>query len=313
MCMAQKQIIVLEDLGITNEVFEQLLVDQNLDYRVVWDVNQIKASQVVEGIVTVKTAVNSELIDALPNLKFVAVAFTGFDCVDLEACRHRNISVFNVPSYASNSVAELVLGLAISLLREIPKAGAIMQNGAWLLNKPGLELAGKTIGIVGTGAIGTLVAQYFKTMGCKIIGWSRSERTAFKTYGTYVSSLSQLLKAVDIVSVHVPLNKSTKGLIGKSELTMMKKTAMLINCARGPVVVEEDLCEALKTKSIAAAAVDVFDIEPIAKDHPFLSLSNVVLTPHIAYKTEEALKKRAQITSENIAEFCLGTPQNLVS
>jgi len=305
----QKQILILEDLGIPLVDFQKITSQSELNFDFISD-NHISAN--VEGIITIKTTVDKQLIEKYPNLKFIAVAFTGYDCVDLSICKQKNISVFNVPAYSTNSVAELAVGLAISLLREIPTAINIVQSGKWNL-KPGLELSGKKIGILGTGEIGTTTAKYFKTFGCEIVGWSRSEREEFKKYGAYTNDLIEFFSSVDIVSVHLPLNELTKDIIGEKELSSMKSSAYIINVARGPIIDKNALYNILNEEKIAGAAIDVFDQEPLEATSPFLQLSNIILTPHIAYKTEEALIRRAKITIGNIVHFIKGEPTNVVS
>jgi len=305
----QKQILILEDLGIPLVDFQKITSQSELNFDFISD-NHISAN--VEGIITIKTTVDKQLIEKYPNLKFIAVAFTGYDCVDLSICKQKNISVFNVPAYSTNSVAELAVGLAISLLREIPTAINIVQSGKWNL-KPGLELSGKKIGILGTGEIGTTTAKYFKTFGCEILGWSRSEREEFKKYGAYTNDLIEFFSSVDIVSVHLPLNILTKSMIGEKELSSMKSSAYIINVARGPIIDKNALYNILNEEKIAGAAIDVFDQEPLEATSPFLQLSNIILTPHIAYKTEEALIRRAKITIGNIVHFIKGEPTNVVS
>lgn len=305
----QKQILILEDLGIPRTNFEKITTLSKLKYDFV---NENHISTNVEGIITIKTTVDQQLIEKYPNLKFIAVAFTGYDCVDLDICNQKNISVFNVPAYSTNSVAELAVGLAISLLREIPKASNIVQSGKWNL-KPGLELSGKKIGILGTGEIGTTTAKYFKTFGCEIIGWSKSEREEFKKYGTYTNDLIKFFSCADIISIHLPLNEITKGIVGEKELSSMKSNAYLLNVARGPIIDKNALFNILNEEQIAGAAIDVFDQEPLETNSPFLQLSNIILTPHIAYKTEEALIRRAQISIDNIVHFVNGEPINTVS
>ena len=305
----QKQILILADLGIPLVDFQKITSQSELNFDFISD-NHISAN--VEGIITIKTTVDKQLIEKYPNLKFIAVAFTGYDCVDLSICKQKNISVFNVPAYSTNSVAELAVGLAISLLREIPTAINIVQSGKWNL-KPGLELSGKKIGILGTGEIGTTTAKYFKTFGCEILGWSRSEREEFKKYGAYTNDLIEFFSSVDIVSVHLPLNELTKDIIGEKELSSMKSSAYIINVARGPIIDKNALYNILNEEKIAGAAIDVFDQEPLEATSPFLQLSNIILTPHIAYKTEEALIRRAKITIGNIVHFIKGEPTNVVS
>ena len=305
----KKQILVLEELGIERNEFVKLA--NALEFEFIWNKTDIEISK-LEGIVTVKTKIDSELLNRFPNLKFVAVAFTGYDCVDIDLCNKKNISVFNVPDYSSNSVAELVIAQAISLLREIPKAHNTLISGNWELGT-GKELFGKTVGILGTGKIGLTTALYFKTLGCNIIAWSKTKKTELERIGTYIDDKKDFFSKADIITIHLPLNNKTNGIIGKNELKAMKKTAYLINSARGPIVNEEALIEVLQNKEIAGAALDVYTNEPIKLKNPLLKLENVILTPHIAYKTEEALIRRAQITIDNIIAFENNKEQNKVN
>lgn len=306
----RKELLILESLGIPNSDVEQKAKDS--DYQLVWNAEEA-TSEAVEVIITVKKEIDREVVERYPNLKMIAVAFTGYDAVDMEVCREKNIAVYNVPAYATNSVAELAVGLSISLLREIPKADQLVKNKRWDL-KPGLDLAGKTVGIIGTGTIGIATAKLFKAFGCTIIGWSKSEKDDFKNIGgIYVDNIKHLFSKADIVSVHLPLNEATRGIVGFDEMAAMKETGFIINTARGPIINETDLIRILKDRKIAGAALDVFDVEPISSDNELLTLDNVILTPHIAYKTKEALQRRAQVTIDNIKDFMSGEAENRIN
>lgn len=242
----------------------------------------------------------------------IAVAFTGYDSVDMEYCKEHGIAIYNVPKYSTNSVVELAIGLTIAVMREITKGNTVIRNEGWSI-KPGIELFGKTVGIMGTGEIGVATARIFKAFGCEVIGWSRSENEAFKALGAkYIADKQEFFAMADIVSVHLPLNKQTEGIIGEKELKAMKPTAILINTARGAIVNEAELIAALEQKVIAGAGLDVFEKEPIESDNRLLKLDNVVLTPHVAYKTEEALNRRMEVTVKNIADFKDGKKDNRV-
>lgn len=309
-----QQILVLEDLGIPKTDFESLAKKANLPFDIAWGKEDVKAAENVVGIVTIKAArkIDKEWLDQYPNIQFVAVAFTGYDRVNIEDCRQKNIAVFNVPTYSTDAVAELTIGLAISLFREIPSANHLVHSGKWDLTKPGGELSGKTIGILGTGTIGTRVASLFKAFNCNIVGWSRTEREEFKTLGNYISDLIEFFSSADIISVHLPLNEETTGIVGEEELSAMQETAYLINTARGPIVDENALIEALKNDKIAGVGIDVFDQEPLDSNNQLLGLQNAILTPHIAYKTAEALKRRSEVTINNIFDFTQNKNTNRV-
>lgn len=298
----ENEIVILEDIGIGQEEFEKLAQNANLPYKIIWDKNSAK-NKAVEILVTVKKTVNPSVLEQFPNVKAVAVAFTGYDSVDLEFCRENDIAVFNVPAYATDSVTELAVGLTIDLLREIPKADQLVKSKQWEL-QPGTELSGKTVGILGTGTIGIATAKVFKALGCPIIGWSRSEKDEFKSLGgQYISNKNDFFAQADIVSVHLPYNNETEDTVGRDELAAMKKSAYIVNTARGPIINEPGLIEALKNEEIAGAGLDVFAEEPLNPDNGLLDLNNVILTPHMAFKTSEALIRRAQITIRNIQDF----------
>jgi lactate dehydrogenase-like 2-hydroxyacid dehydrogenase len=251
-----------------------------------------------------------EIIEACPNLKMLSVAFTGVDHIDMKTCRERNIVVSNAAGYSTQSVAELTIGLMISLLRKIPNNERKLRNLHGRDGFTGGELHGKTIGIIGAGAIGQAVGKICKlAFGCEVLYFNRSKKQVEE--GQFVSK-KELLQRSDIVSLHVPLNSESKGMIGEEELAIMKPTALLINTARGPVVDTHALVQALTKDSIAGAAIDMYELEPpLPKDHEILSAPNTVLMPHIAYATKEAFILRAKIVFENILKWHAGEPQNV--
>lgn len=304
-----KKILLLQDFGIPQEKFDNLVSSTGVNYEFI---KAIGNPEEIEGIITIKTKVNEELLNKLPNVKFIAVAFTGYDCVDLDEARKRNIAVMNVPTYATDCTAELAVGLALSLLREIHTGDQITRTAGWEL-RPGHELSGKTVGIIGTGKIGIRTAELFKAFKCNIIGWSKSEKEDFKKLGgIYKQNIEDVFKEADIISIHLLLNDSTKGIIDSKLFSLMKKSSYFINVSRGPIVNTNDLAQVLTDGLIVGAAIDVYDEEPILQTNPLLKAPNTILTPHIAYKTEESLIRRAEITIQNIKSLIDGNPQNLV-
>lgn len=298
----EKQLLILEDIGVHSSEFEKKLREAGLDYQPVWEEEKSDPER-VEIIVHVKKELMAKNLRKYPRLKLIAVAFTGFDSVDLEYCREHDIAVYNVPAYSTHSVTELTIGLAIALFREIPKSNRIIREGKWKI-KPGLEIFGKKVGIMGTGKIGINTARVFKALGCELLGWSRTEKDEFKALGgTYIHDKKEFFSQCDIVSIHLPFNQHTHQAVGKEELSAMKPTAYLINTARGSIVDEKALIEVLTNNKIAGAGLDVFEEEPIQQNNPLLALENVILTPHIAFKTEEALVRRAETTIQNIRDF----------
>ena len=242
-----------------------------------------------------------EVLERCENLKMLAVAFTGLDHVDLKYCEERGIKVQNCAGYATTAVAELTFGLIISLYRNMVACDTATRKQGTKDGLIGFELEGKTLGVVGTGAIGTRVIGIAKAFGMDVIAYNR---TPGKVEGVKYAGLEEVLAQSDIVSLHVPLTDETRGMIGARELSMMKPTAVLINTARGPVVETQALADALKDGTIAGAAIDVFDSEPpVAADDPLMTAPGTVLTPHVAFATKESMIKRAIIEFDNIAKF----------
>lgn len=253
------------------------------------------------------------VVAACDRLKLISVAFTGVDHLPMALCRERGILVSNCAGYSNESVAELVFGLVISLLRRIPDCDAAARAGGTKAGLVGFELAGKTFGIVGTGAIGLRVAQLAKAFGCKLVGYSRTKRPEAEALGLTYLPLDELMATADVVSLHVPATDATRGLIGEDQIAKMKPDALLINTARGPVLDSAALAAALKEGRIAGAGIDVFETEPpIPTDHPLCGAPNVILTPHVAFATAQSMEVRAEMVFENVACYLEGKPRNLM-
>lgn len=262
-----------------------------------------------EQVILANTPMPLEVVQQAPNLKYINVAFTGFDHVPVEAAKQKGILVSNASGYSDEGVAELAVGMTINLLRRIKPADEATRNGGKAADYIGGEIAGRTVGIIGTGRIGARVAEIFKVMGARLLGHAYEENDALKAIGLEYVSLENLLKASDIVTLHIPLMPSTVGYIGETELAMMKKRAILINCARGPIVDSQALARALQKYQIAGAGLDVFDTEPpLDPETILLQAPNTILTPHVAYFTEEAMEKRARIVFENALDYIEGRP-----
>lgn len=246
------------------------------------------------------------------NLKLIDVAFTGFNHVDIEACNEKNIIVENASGYSDDSVAELVLGLTISLMRKFNENRKNMYEDE-SFNLIGQIIKGKTVGVVGTGKIGIRVIELFKAFGANILAYSRSEKDEVKNLGAKYVSLDELLKNSDIVTIHLPQNKETCGFIGKKELDLMKDKAILINCARGPIVDNDYLAKLLNEDKLRAG-IDVFDMEPpIDKKYPLRNAKNTVLTNHVGFLTQEAMDIRCEIVFDNLYKFLDGKIVNKVN
>jgi len=257
----------------------------------------------------------ASVVEKLPKLKMISVAFTGIDHIPMSVCRERGITVCNSQGFATEAVMEMVFGLIFGVYRKIIPADQATRSGGTNATYFGTELSGKTLGIIGAGAIGTAVARTALAFGCRVIAYNRSEKPELKELGVSMKSMDEVLKESDIVSLHVPLNESTRGLISREKLALMKPNALLINTARGPVVDNEALAEILIEKKIAGAGIDVYDMEPpIPEDYCLLKVrDNVVFTPHSAFGTTESFVKRADIVFGNIRMWLRGTPQNVKS
>lgn len=303
------KIAVMESLGVEQEKFMQIAreaVGDDVEI-VCYDTRTTDVEELVRrgrdaDIIAIgNLPFPREVLEKCENVKMLAVAFTGLDHVDLKYCEERGIKVQNCAGYATTAVAELTFGLLLDLCRNIGKCDTAARNGGTKAGLIGFELEGRTMGIVGTGAIGARVAKLAAAFGMDVIACSR---TPGKVAGVRYVSLEELLAQADVVSLHVPLTDETRGMIGAEELALMKKTAVLVNTARGPVVDTKALADALNSGRIAGAAIDVFDAEPpLDADEPLINAKNTVVTPHVAFATDESMIKRAEIEFRNIAEF----------
>lgn len=256
------------------------------------------------AIVTNKP-LSAEVIDAAENLKLIDVAFTGVDHIDLDAVKENEITLLNASGYSDDSVAELVIGLTIAVMRKFNENNANIFEGQ-NNNLMGETIQGKKFGIIGTGNIGTKLIGILLAFGCEVLAYSRTEKEDIKNLGVNYVDLDTLLKESDVISLHIPNNSETKNFLGKEELDKMKENAILINCARGPVVDNDYLAKLLNEDKIRVG-IDVFDMEPpLPEDYPLRNANNVVLTNHVGFYTKEAMANRAEIVFNNIYEYLDG-------
>lgn len=254
----------------------------------------------------------AEVIRQCGELKMIAVAFTGIDHVGLDACRDRGIEVRNCAGYSDTSVAELTLGLAIDVLRHVAEGNAAVRNGGTSAGLMGREIAGKTVGIIGTGHIGTQAARLFKAFGARVLGYARHVHPEAVEAGVEFVDLDDLLSQSDIVSLHLPLDAETRGWFDADKISRMRSDAALINCARGAIVDNGALASALNSGQLAGAGIDVFDMEPpIPADYPLMQAMNCIFTPHVAFLTEEAMQRRAKIEFDNVIAYAEGRARNV--
>lgn len=276
-------------------------------------VELIERSQDADIAIIANMPYRAEVIKACEKLKMVSVAFTGVDHLAVDACKEKNIAVSNASGYSNIAVAELAFGLMLGLYRNILPCDVATRAQGTQNGLIGNELYGKTIGVIGTGEIGTRVIEIAQVFGCKILAYSRTIKESLVQKGVKYVSLDNLMAESDIVTLHVPLNESTKHLITEELIHKMKKTAILINTARGSVVDIKALAKALKQQVILGAGIDVFEIEPpLPKDHPLIDCPNTILTPHVAFASKEALERRIDIVFENIIAWLKGEEKNRI-
>nr|WP_312579866.1 2-hydroxyacid dehydrogenase [Sedimentibacter sp.] len=312
------KLVIIEPLGVEKskllEMSKKTLGDTveivYYDNKVTDTKTLIERGQDADIIAVSNLPLNKDVINGCRNLKMLAVAFTGVDHIAMDVCKEKNIIVSNCAGYSNAAVSDLVFGLLISVYRNIIACNEVVRKSGTKDGLVGFELEGKKFGVVGTGAIGTRVAMIAKAFGCQVYAYSR---TVKELEGVTYVDLDTLLSTCDVVSLHLPLNDKTKGLINEEKISLMKSNAVLINTSRGPVVDSKALADALNEDKILGAAVDVFEIEPpIATDHPLLAAKNLIATPHIAFATKEALVKRAVIVFDNVKAFLEGKPQNIM-
>lgn len=313
------KIVFLESLGISEEMMRRLsapLLEAGHTVEAFQRTDdvalQIEHAKDADVVVIANMPLRAEVIEACPNLKFIDVAFTGVDHVALDAARARGVKVSNAAGYSTRPVAELALCMMISLLRNVPQVSERCRRGGTKDGLVGRELGGKTVGIVGVGAIGGMVAELCHAFGCKVLGVKRHLTGKEPKYIRFVT-LDELLRESDIVSLHVPLTDSTRNMIDAEHIALMKPGAILINTARGTVVDSKALAEALDNGRLRGAGIDVFETEPpIPADHPLLHSRNTLATPHIAFATAESMERRAGIVFDNIHAWLAGRQQNIV-
>lgn len=281
--------------------------------------NIVARAKEADIILTNKVPLSAETLSQLPNLKFVSVLATGYNIIDTAACAARGIPVSNVPVYSTDAVAEFVFSLILDFAKRPAFHSELAKEGAWEScpdfcfweNPHFRELAGKTLGIIGFGRIGQRVGELAAAFKMNILAHSRS-RSAETALPFRWATIDEILEKSDFISLHCPLTPETHGMISTTALDKMKPTAFLVNTARGPLIDEQALADALNSDSIAGAACDVVSAEPIHPTNPLLRAKNLTLTPHIAWAAIEARRRLMAITADNIAAFLAGKPVHTV-
>lgn len=291
-------------------------IERNPYGRAMTEEELLKAAENVDGLIVGNDKINDKIIKHAKRLKIIARHGVGVDNVDLKAATNHNIVVTYAPNANADAVADFTIGLILALARKIPQAHISMKQRKWEATTfMGFSVHRKTMGIVGLGEIGYRVAKRAKGFDMRLLYWSRSRKPSLeKELSIQYVDFETLFKESDFVTIHLSLTDETRGIISKKELSLMKKTAYLINTARGPIVDAKALYEALKDGKIAGAAVDVYDKEPPDADFPLLELDNVIATPHIAAYTVEAMFQMDMMNAEDVVRFFKGAkPQSVAN
>jgi phosphoglycerate dehydrogenase-like enzyme len=298
----------------TSQAYRQLISETPIDYH---DTLPGSQERLIERIRDAEVVINirsssrftAEVFRQCPNLRLLSLWGTGTDNVDLTAAARHGVAVTNTPGVSAISIAEHCLALLLAAVRRLPRVDAEVRQGHWPRGSS-TEMRGKTLGIIGLGAIGREFARLGQGIGMRVIAWTMHPNPAL---GFELVAFEHLLRSSDVVSLHLRLSPETRGMLGTREFALMKPTAVFINTARGPIVDETALVEALSANRIAGAGLDVFETEPLPPGHPLTQLNNVVLTPHSAGVTPEALEAGLQLAVDNLRSFLAGKPANVVT
>lgn len=272
-----------------------------------------------EIIITNKTPITEETLKACPKTKYIGVLATGYNVVDISAAKARGIPVTNIPTYGTEAVGQFTIALLLEICHRIGHHSNVVKAGKWqacpdfcFWDYPLIGLSGKTMGFVGFGRIGQNAAKVAAALGMRIVAYDEQQSDSGKALAEYVS-LDALLAQSDVVSLHCPLTPATEGIINKESIGKMKGGVIIINTSRGPLIVEQDLADALNSGKVFAAGVDVVSVEPIKEGNPLLTVENCLITPHIAWAPKDSRQKLMNIAVSNLETFLSGKPQNVVN
>ena len=271
-------------------------------------------------IFTNKTPLPKAVLDKVPSVKYIGVLATGYNVVDTIAAKELGIKVTNIPTYGTTAVAQFTFALLLELCHHVGAHGDAVQKGDWtnckdfcFWNYPLIELAGKNIGLIGYGRIGQAAGKIAQAFGLNILAFDSYQIPELVTETCKYVTLDELLAQSDIISLHCPLFESTQGIINKDNIAKMKDGVLIVNTSRGPLVVEQDLCDALNSGKVGGAALDVVSLEPILASNPLLQAKNCIVTPHIAWAPKESRARLMNIAVDNLAAFVNGSPVNVVN
>ena len=272
-----------------------------------------------EIVFTNKTPITRKVLDACPGIRFISLLATGYNCVDYVYAREKGIPVANVPTYGTASVGQFAIALLLEICHHIGHHDASVHAGNWercadwcYWDYPLIELAGKTMGIIGFGRIGQTTGRIARAMGMEVLAYDSHPSDAGRAIAEYVD-LDALLSRSDVVALHCPLFPETEGIINRETIAKMKDGAILLNNSRGPLVVEQDLADALNAGKLAAAGLDVVSTEPIRGDNPLLKAKNCIITPHISWAPKESRQRIMDCAVSNVKAFLAGSPVNVVN
>lgn len=272
-----------------------------------------------EAVFTNKTPLGRAVLERCRNLQFIGVLATGYNVVDVDCARERGIPVCNVPSYGTDAVAQFAIALLLEICSRVGQHDRAVHQGRWqesadfcFWDAPLMELAGKTMGIIGFGRIGQKTGTIAKALGMRILASGSKPTESGRAIADYVT-LDELLAQSDVIALHCPLFPSTQGIINKDTIAKMKDGVIILNNSRGPLVVEQDLADALNSGKVYAAGLDVVSTEPIRGDNPLLKAKNCIITPHISWAPVEARQRIMDMSVDNLKQFLAGTPVNVVN
>ncbi len=272
-----------------------------------------------EIVILNKTPITRATLEACPGIKYIGVLTTGYNVVDTDAARERGIPVCNIPSYGTASVGQFAIALLLEICHHIGAHSDSVHNGDWersadwcYWNHPLIELDGKTMGIIGFGRIGQATGRIAKALGMKVIAYDAHPNDAGRALAGYVE-LDTLLATSDVIALHCPLFPETQGIIDRAAIAKMKDGVIILNNSRGPLIVEQDLADALDSGKVAAAGLDVVSTEPIRGDNPLLKAKNCIITPHISWAAREPRQRIMDMAVENLKAFLGGGAVNVVN
>lgn len=273
-----------------------------------------------EAVYVNKVPLTREVLDACPSLRFIGVLATGYNVVDTVAAKEKGITVCNIPSYGTDAVGQFAIGLLLEICHHIGHHSQAVLEGKWTSNPdwcfwdyPLIELAGKTMGIIGYGRIGQCTGRIAQALGMKVLAYDSYKNPDLESDTCRYTDLEELLGASDVISLHCPLFPDTQGIINKENIGKMKDGVIILNNSRGPLIVEEDLAEALKSGKVMAAGLDVVSTEPIKADNPLLGAPNCIITPHISWASKESRQRLMDFAVDNLVQYINGTPVNVVN